>query len=611
FLMVGPVHYWMKRTFTRRIAKLEPTPGRRVAVAGVKMTARLLSGLVGGFAVLATARAVGLLGPEGEAVARAIWFALIAFLLVEGFTGGLFSPAAPGWRIADIEAVRGRRASALLLAIVIVFGAKSVFSAIAAAAHADAALLTLFDGVSAVLIGALLLLLCRRSLWKHEPAPAADAGGPAQLGAAPAEEGEDAPVDPWPLVRRAGRVLAIVIIGAALTGYVALADFAASRFYYLALILAVAWFARAALKEAGAFAERRLRAERAQKQPDEDKNIARFWIGAGVDLILLAAITPVILVLVGLGWQSVRDMVMRAFIGFRVGGVTISLADMFWAIAVFFLILTGTRIVQSWLQRGPFAHSRLDIGVQNSLTTLLGYVGLLIAVITGVTALGFNLANLALIAGALGVGIGFGLQGIVNNFVSGLILLFERPVKVGDWIVTASGEGTVKKISVRSTEIETFDRATIIVPNSELISQTVTNWTHKDKIGRVTVSVGVSYGSDPEQVRDILLKCARDHRLVVRYPEPFVVWKDFGASSLDFEVRCYLRDILDGLTVRTELRLAIFKAFKEAGIEIPFPQRDLHIKSMPNGAAAPTPRPAEKAAEPPPAPSETEIAEDE
>ena len=159
--------------------------------------------------------------------------------------------------------------------------------------------------------------------------------------------------------------------------------------------------------------------------------------------------------------------------------------------------------------------------------------------------------------------------------------MFERPIKVGDWIVTSSGEGTVKRISVRSTEIETFDRSSIIVPNSELISSTVTNWTHKNRIGRITVPVGVSYGSDPEKVKAILLKCAHDHPLIVSYPEPFVTWMDFGASSLDFEIRAFLADISQGLTVRTELRFAIFKAFHEAGVEIPFPQQDIYVKSLP------------------------------
>jgi small-conductance mechanosensitive channel len=160
-------------------------------------------------------------------------------------------------------------------------------------------------------------------------------------------------------------------------------------------------------------------------------------------------------------------------------------------------------------------------------------------------------------------------------------LLFERPIKVGDWIVTASGEGTVRKISVRSTEIETFNRASIIVPNSELISQSVTNWTHKNRLGRVIIKVGVSYGSDPELVREILLKCAKEHPQTLTYPASFVTWQDFGESSLDFDLRVYIRDIANILEVSTALRFAIFKAFKEAGVEIPFPQRDVHVKSWP------------------------------
>ena len=570
-LLIGPVHRWMQRAFTRPLTEHDPTPGRRVAVAGVKMISRLVPGIVGGLAVIETARLVGLLVAGGLPAARAIWAALIAALLVEGFTSGLFAPSAPGWRIADLDAAKGKRASRFLLAIVIIFGLKTVVTAIAEAAQTDPAFTQLLAGVSAAAIGGLLMLLCRRSLWTRASPPAE-------------EEKTKAAADVWSPIRRTGRLIGLVIIAAALAGYIALADFAASRFYYFALILAVAWFLRASLKEAGAWAELRLRAGRGAET--DDRQIAKFWIGASVDFVLLTAIAPMLLILAGFSWRSVRDMVAGAFMGFRIGGVTISLADIFWAIGLFFVILTVTRLVQRGLERGPFAHSRLDTGVQNSLTTVLGYAGLLIAILIGVTALGFDLSNLALIAGALSVGIGFGLQSVVNNFVSGLILLFERPIKVGDWVVTASGEGIVRKISVRSTEIETFERSTIIVPNSELISSTVTNWTHRSKLGRITVPVGVSYSADPETVKDILLRCAKNHPLVSGYPEPFVVWQGFGDSSLDFEVRAYVRDIGDGLTVRSELRFAIFKELKGAGIEIPFPQRDVHVKSWPQSIEA-------------------------
>lgn len=578
-LLIGPVHRWMQRVFTQRLTSNEPTPGRRVAVAGVKMISRLVPGVVGGLVVIEASRFIGLLGQDGFSVAQAIWAALVAALLVEGFTSGLFAPATPGWRIADVEAAKGRHASRVLLSIVIIFGLKTIATAIAEVAAVDPALPMLLAGCSGIVVGGLLILLCRRTLWERTAAES-DKKKPDE---------SEAGFDFWSFLRRAGRLVGFGIIVAALAGYIALADFVAARFYLLALILAIAWFLRAALKEAGAWAEVRLRSGREAEAPRDDKHIAQFWIGAVVDFLLLSAMVPTLLILIGFSWRSVRDIVVSAFMGFRIGGVTISFADIFWAIGLFTVILAVTRLVQRGLERGPFAHSRLDVGVQNSLTTVLGYIGLLIAVVASITALGFDLSNLALIAGALSVGIGFGLQSVVNNFVSGLILLFERPIKVGDWVITASGEGIVKKISVRSTEIETFDRSTIIVPNSELVSSTVTNWTHRSKLGRIKVPVGVSYDADPEKVKEILLKCAKSHPLISGYPEPFVVWQEFGASSLDFEIRAYLRDIGDGLTVRTELRFAIFKALKEAGIEIPYPQRDLHLKTWP---AAIVPAPA-------------------
>jgi len=160
-------------------------------------------------------------------------------------------------------------------------------------------------------------------------------------------------------------------------------------------------------------------------------------------------------------------------------------------------------------------------------------------------------------------------------------LLFERPVKVGDWIVVSSGEGTVKKISVRSTEIETWDRSSIIVPNSELISSSVTNWTLKDRWTRVTVPVGVSYDADPAEVLQILQDLVKDNKRVMSYPEPIIYFGGFGDSSLDFEIRAFVRETSMRLPVQNELRIATFSALKNANIEIPFPQRDIHIKTDP------------------------------
>jgi len=573
FLMFGPVSAWLRRAFSVRIEALEPTPARRVAVAGVKMLTRLIPGVVGGVLVIESSRALGLVGEAGVPVVRAMWRALVAYLIVDGFARGLFAPYAPAWRLAAVESARARYAFALLMWIVIVVGVKTVI--IALPAGQTHALHAVVNGGAAMIVGALLFALCRKAVW----VPAAVASEETAKGdASAASPGQG----PWGAVRFAGRALSFVMLAAPVAGFIAIADFLSTRLYYLILLLTVLWFVRASLKETTAWADQRLRATRTEGGVDE-KQAFQFWIGAGIDLTLALVMTPILFILAGVNAGIVRDYILRAFVGFRVGDFTFSLVDILLSIGAFVGILALTRLFQSAMQRGPFAHSRIDPGIQSSLTTLFGYVGLVIAAVVGLGMLGFNLTNLALIAGALSVGIGFGLQSIVNNFVSGIILLFERPVKAGDWIVTASGEGIVKKISVRSTVLETFDRASVIIPNSELIASTVTNWTHKSALGRIRVAVGVSYGSDPEKVREVLLKCANDHPQIVRYPEAFVVWHDFGASSLDFEVRAYIADIAKGLQVRTDLRFAIYKAFREAGIEFPFPAQDVFIRSLPNG----------------------------
>ncbi|MEM8754850.1 MAG: mechanosensitive ion channel domain-containing protein, partial [Pseudomonadota bacterium] len=218
-------------------------------------------------------------------------------------------------------------------------------------------------------------------------------------------------------------------------------------------------------------------------------------------------------------------------------------------------------------------------GGASALTSGIGYVGVFLAAVAARSATGIDLSNLAIVFGALSVGIVFGLQNIVNNFVSGVILLVERPVKVGDWIDVGGAQGYVKKVNVRSTEIETFDRASYIMPNSDLISSPVLNWTHENTVGRVIAPVGVAYGTDPRLVERLLLDVAKDHPMIVASPPPVVYFLNFGADALEFELRVFLRDVNWMLTVKSDLNFRIAARFKEEGIEIPFSQRDLHFRN--------------------------------
>jgi small-conductance mechanosensitive channel len=228
---------------------------------------------------------------------------------------------------------------------------------------------------------------------------------------------------------------------------------------------------------------------------------------------------------------------------------------------------------------------KADIGVQISINRLIHYAVLTLGCIILLRVLGFGLSQITILGGALGVGIGFGLQAIVNNFVSGLILLFERPVKVGDMIEVGDEIGEVKQLGLRATTVQTFDNAEIVIPNSELITGSVTNWTLAEKKIRVRVPVGVAYGSDIEKVLKILLSCAEANPLVLGTPRPLALFLAFGASSLDFELRVWISDFNDKLTVLSELNQDIESEFQLADIEIPFPQADIHLRSIDHDAA--------------------------
>lgn len=250
---------------------------------------------------------------------------------------------------------------------------------------------------------------------------------------------------------------------------------------------------------------------------------------------------------------------------------------------VIFIVYTTVLLskgIRAFLLQEVLPQHNVEKGVQISITRLVHYAILSAGFLFMLRMLGFGLNQITILGGALGVGVGFGLQAIVNNFVSGLILLFERPIKVGDYIEVEDQVGEVKELGLRATTVQTFDNAEIVIPNSELISGRVTNWTLAEKRVRVRVPVGVAYGTDIEQVLKILLGCGEANPRVLSNPKPSALFLAFGDSSLDFELRAWIPDFDDKLTILSELNQDIESEFQLAGIEIPFPQRDLHLRTV-------------------------------
>jgi potassium efflux system protein len=272
--------------------------------------------------------------------------------------------------------------------------------------------------------------------------------------------------------------------------------------------------------------------------------------------------------------------------GFMVGSRKITLGLVLTAAAVLYGSFLTSWAVQTMLMKGVFTSQELQVGVRISIARLIHYGFVFVGFLLALVALGVHLRDITIIAGALGVGIGFGLQGIVNNFVSGLILLFERPIKVGDYIQLGEQWAEIKKIGLRATVVETLDRSEIVVPNSDLVSYQVTNWTLSHRIARIVIPVGVEYGSDVPLVMETLRECAMASSKVMRLPEPQVLFVNFGESSLDFELRVWILNIEDRFSVKSQLHQEIDSRFRQAGIVIAFPQRDLHLRSVDESASS-------------------------
>lgn len=486
-------------------------------------------------------------------------------VFVARLAGLIFSPAHPNWRLIRLSNRGARRLYRLTMLMAIINGLDYWLAEISEVLNSPVALTITKSVIATVLIGTILILM---SFMKPVLAEDKD----------PESQGR-----PWPrgfplLLRLAGAALILAV----LSGYVGLARFGATQIVLTGAIVVTMYIgilSGRAVGKQGAFTKTAVGRYLAGRYKLSEIALDQIGLAAGLSIYAVALLfgLPLILLTWGFQIQDIQAAAVRLFTQISIGSISISLIGILIGILLFVAGYLVTRFVQGWIDRNVMARSHVDTGVRNSVKTGIGYLGIAVAVIIGVSAAGIDLSSLALVASALSVGIGFGLQNIVSNFVSGLILLVERPFKVGDHVVTGTTEGIVKRISVRATEIETFRKQTIIVPNSDLINASVGNWTHKNRIQRSEVPVSVSYETDPQRVIDILMEIARAIPEALRNPEPHVEFLRFGASSLDFELRFHLADMNDGLAVRNRVRMEVLRRFREEGLEMPYPHQDVNI----------------------------------
>jgi len=499
----------------------------------------------------------GLLPPRIQPVIWAVVVGLAFFAFVQALADALFSPSSPQRRLIRVMDPTARSAVWIASSLALVMAVGKVFEAWLQAIAAGLAISIIVKAFFAILF-ALTLIAGLYQIRDDEEVEQEACLGPY------------VPVDGASLgpVRILSWVIGFLIIASALSGYVIFAAFLAEQTLWIGIVACLFLLAfqfidlgvPRLLTGKGRFALT-LKAGMGLRSATLDKVAV---IAVGALKLLLIAVT-VLMVLAPWGLESTDFLVSlrAAFFGFQVGGVTISLSTIVVFAFVFGLGVFATRALQRWLDHQFLPTTALDPGLRNSISTAAGYVGYIAAVAIAVSAVGLSLERLTLVASALSVGIGFGLQSVVSNFVSGLILLWERPIRVGDQVLVGDIEGIVKRINVRSTEIATFDRSTVIVPNSNLISGVVRNRVRNDRTGRVLIALSVPRTLEAGQVRAMLSEVAVNHGDVMQKPPPIVQFKKLGTTTMDFELVCVVGDVEIVGRVTSDLNFAIHKRLAE------------------------------------------------
>ena len=578
-VLFGPLRSWLHNIARPLEGSIDPEPAQKLSQAGwiVVISTIIPTGVL--VALYVAFETINLLPAKIEVLFQGIIIGTGCWFIASGLARGLLAPYRPKWRVLHYQDVAARKLFVLVLVV-------ASLATISIALQSAGPVLSIPLQTIILLKSLLATSIAITCMFSIRVMVAAYSKTKLQIEQLSTEEvsREASSLLSWRLFLPLIWLASFVVLISILPGFIAFASFLSIQILWVSFVVAILGLILGLTQQGfqSSFKDTAVAGRLLSKSMGLNTSAVLqtgVVLGGLARLIIYGIGIFAIVAPWGLDSENLLTSVIGLLSSFSIGAITIAPLSIIGSIALFSLGLIITRSIQNWTEHTFLPGTSLDPGLKNSIKTALGYVGFILAVVLAFSYIGLNLSSIAIVAGALSVGIGFGLQSIVNNFVSGLILLAERPIKTGDWIVVGNDEGYVKKINVRSTEIQTFDRSTVIVPNSELISSSVQNWMHTNKMGRIKIPVGVSYDADPDEVRDILFEVAKNHPSILENPAPIVYFVGFGDNSLDFQLRAYLGNIDSGMSVKSALRFDIIRRFRAANIEIPYPQRDIHIRS--------------------------------
>jgi small-conductance mechanosensitive channel len=566
--------WWVGRVLRRRYGRGDAAePGQRdrslaAAVDGVGL------GLVPILTVWLVGRLLLASGPPPliETLLPELVDRIIVLMLVFGLTESMLAPTNPAWRVLPFTDDSARRLSGALRRLMVAYLVIDFAYLLLTQKPDDSALASIGALILAASIGVLALPVLATPAW-HAARPEGSEGPPLIGGTW------------WAGLRGVLAVAVLAPIVFAVLGYAAMASHIHAALAGTSLAVAIALLGHrmaSDLLEAAAAPDTpsgrwvRHRLGLAADRKLHGQHVVLLLVDIGLIALLIIAVPAAW----GADIENIGRIFGRLLSGVKVGGVMISLADIGWALMAFAVALLIAHLLRRIVSNRVMPTIDAPLPLRQSIDTALNYVGLLVAFLVGITSLGVDFTNLAIVLGALSVGIGLGLQNIANNVISGVILLLERPIKAGDWVVVDSHEGFVKRINIRATEIETFQRTSVIVPNSMFLQSAVINRTYSDTSSRVEIQLTVAYDTDVARIEAMLREAALNHPRVLRVPPPIVRFVRIGQHGLDFELFAFVAQLEDRLVVGNDLNRNVLQKVLEAGIEIPFRVSDVRLRDI-------------------------------
>ncbi len=588
--------WWLRRSVLRRFgpyptADVPPYSRRLLGAIADGIARGILPAVVLAVIILRTRTEGAVFHNDFGSILGLAAQSILIFVMATALPHAALSPDDPNWRLTLLSPEQARRILGLLTPLALLFCIDEFVTRAGMEIAPMQGILTLQFMATWTLFmnlsqGALALALLRPSLWIVPNDPEPIQTEPDEADAIQEEDAGEADDQPR---RGGGRrlfwralhavLILITIVGAVAPalGYTNLGNYLLNNMLGSAILVSILYILRGVFREGIAYLTGstivRENLALQHKTRSRLKFTARFLLDLTIVLLGISLLAP--------NWGISDTDLMRtartALSGLQIGNVSISVIDIAMAIGVFFIVLALIRALKRALAEKILPETEIEESLRHTITAGIGYIGFVFATGIAVAVAGVDLTNVALIAGALSVGIGFGLQNIVNNFVSGLILLIERPIKVGDWVVVGPNEGFVQQINMRATEIETWQKASVIIPNADLLSTALKNWTHHDKIGRIDIPIGVALDSDIDRVCAVLLEIARAHPRCRKLPEPMALVMGVGESRIDLELRLFTSDIVWVVWIASDIRKEILRRFPAERIVIPYAQRVVHM----------------------------------